>query len=287
MNIIEAYIKFNKKLVIFISGLSGCGKTIIAKKISDRFNLRLIKQFNYYKKDYNETITLSDDNKYVNWSNDNAIDWDKLNDDINKYKNEGIIVTGFALTDDKIIEKPDYHIHVKISKGNCIERRKDFIKHKHQDNELINKSINMLEMNKLIYPYYLETRNRSKINKFLNANEQSDNDMFENADNVLLEYINNNVYKLHKIWNTKGQSIDSSDDQVLGNKISKELNKDSEENLDKKLLKKVNEDSEKEHNKYVSKQLVKPEDNELDEKINNMIDEDKTNDGQIAFLEYK
>ena len=34
MNIVEAYIKFKGQLLIFVSGLSGCGKSTIGKKIA-------------------------------------------------------------------------------------------------------------------------------------------------------------------------------------------------------------------------------------------------------------
>ena len=50
MNYIEAYIKFKGQLVVFISGLSGCGKTKISKKISNSFKIKLIDQNKYYKK---------------------------------------------------------------------------------------------------------------------------------------------------------------------------------------------------------------------------------------------
>jgi len=42
MNIIEAFIKFNKQLIIIISGLSGTNKTKIAQWMAKDFNLKYI-----------------------------------------------------------------------------------------------------------------------------------------------------------------------------------------------------------------------------------------------------
>ena len=55
MTVIDAYIKFNKKLIIFISGLSpGSGKTSLAKKLSQDFKIKHIDQSKYYLKDFDE-----------------------------------------------------------------------------------------------------------------------------------------------------------------------------------------------------------------------------------------
>ena len=112
MNIVEAYIKFKGQLIIFISGLPACGKMRLAKTIHKDFNLKLIDQFNYYKEDYNVTTQLKDGTTLINWYTDDAIDWSHLNEDIEKFKTEGLIVVGFSLPDDRVTLKPDYHIHL-------------------------------------------------------------------------------------------------------------------------------------------------------------------------------
>ena len=50
MNIVEAYIKKRKQLIILISGFSGCGKTVIAKNISKDFNISFLNLNNFMKK---------------------------------------------------------------------------------------------------------------------------------------------------------------------------------------------------------------------------------------------
>ncbi len=92
MNIVEAYMLYNKQLIIFISGLSGCGKTKIAKKISDNFKIYFQEIINYTKKNYDDKITLPDGTEILNLYTDDAIDWDKLNKYIDKVKHNGVVI---------------------------------------------------------------------------------------------------------------------------------------------------------------------------------------------------
>lgn len=205
MNIIEAYIKYNGRLVIFVSGISGCGKTSLAKKISKKFDIPLIEQFNYYKKGYDDKVTLPDGTEHINYNSDNAIDWTRLDKDIKDKESKGVIVTGFALVDDKLDVKPDYHIHISMSKQECIDRRRTYLeKHKDkykEEHELIDTDTERLKMNRMIFPYYLETVKRSKINKFMNIKEGMDDDnIWDSAWDILIGFISGRVDKLYKQW---------------------------------------------------------------------------------------
>ena len=51
MNILDAYIKFHSQFIVVISGITGCGKTSIAKKLNKTFNIQLINQTDYYNID--------------------------------------------------------------------------------------------------------------------------------------------------------------------------------------------------------------------------------------------
>lgn len=196
MNIVEAYIKFKGQLLIFISGLPGCGKLELAKNISQDFNIKIIDQYNYYIKDYSNTIKLPDGTEVINWYTDDAIDWDKFNEDINQMKIDGLIVVGISFPEDKIDSKPDYHIHLNISKQACMERRKMFLE-KHKDEEkykedynLVGSQVEKLKMNQLIFPYYLESTKKAKINKFLNINEMNNDNVYDVAFDSIIEMIN-------------------------------------------------------------------------------------------------
>lgn len=192
MNIVEAYIKFHNQMLIFISGLTGSGKTELAKNISRDFKFKHINQFDYYKKDYSEEVALENGEKIVNWCVDSSIDWDKLNADIEKMKGEGLVVVGIALHD-KITHTPDYHIHLNISKKNYITNRKEFLeknKEKYpEDYKLLGTETDILKFTKLIYPYYEETTRRSSINKFLNANNLNNDEIYNSAFDLIIDQI--------------------------------------------------------------------------------------------------
>jgi uridine kinase len=193
MNIVDAYIKFKGDLIIFISGMSGCGKTSLAKKISKDLNLKFIEQFNYYKKNYDEKISLHDGTELVNWHSDDAIDWTLLNSDIGKLKSNGLVVAGFSLINEKIDHNVDYHLHLSISKQNCISRRHIYLeKHKKkypEEYKDINSAIEKIKINKLIFPYYLESIQKSKINKFLNGNKLDNIQIYDTSWNIIIEHI--------------------------------------------------------------------------------------------------
>jgi uridine kinase len=194
MNIVEAYKKFKGQFIIFVSGLSGCGKTSIAKKISSSFGFSLIEQFDYYKKDYNTKITLPNGVEVINWSTDEAIDWDRLNSDIDKEKQNGIVVSGFALPKDKIKNEVDVHIHLSMSKKTCIERRKAYLE-KHKDKypeeyKNMDSDLEKLKMNQLVYPYHLQIVSRSNINKFFNLNKIEGTDiLWDQVWDYLMSFI--------------------------------------------------------------------------------------------------
>lgn len=200
MNIVEAYIKFKKQLLILISGLPGCGKLALAKNIASDFKLKLIDQIDYYKQDYDVKSTLPDGTTVINWYSDDAIDWDKFNDDINKFKKDGLIVTGISLPEDKIKSQVDFHIHLNISKQVCMEKRKEFLE-KNKDNDkyqqeykLIGTPLEKTIMNQFIYQYYLDTTKKSKINKFVNITEMDNRQVYDIAFDIIIKFITEYLY---------------------------------------------------------------------------------------------
>ena len=195
MNIVEAYIKFNGQLVVLISGLPGCGKTGLGKSVARDFKIKLIDQYSYYKKDYDNKTTLPDNTTIVNWYTDDAIDWDKFNEDINAEKKSGVVVIGVSLPEDKLSFHPDTHIHLKISKQQCLEKRKVYLENNKdeypEEYELLHTPAEKLKMNLLIFPYYLETIKKEKINKFININEIEDDKIYDEVFDYLINLIQN------------------------------------------------------------------------------------------------
>ena len=231
MNIIEAYIKFKGQLLIFISGLPGCGKLELAKNISEDFKLKIIDQYNYYIQDYSFTTKLPDGTEVVNWYTDDAIDWDRFNQDIKAMKGDGLLVIGISFPEDKIESKPDYHIHLNISKQACVERRKMFLeKHKDEENygedyKLIGSVTEKLKMNQLIFPYYLESIKKAKINKFININEMNNDVVYDTAFDALIDMIKKYL-KQDNGQSNKSESEEESDSDIRSSDSS--INSDSE-----------------------------------------------------------
>jgi cytidylate kinase len=195
MNIVEAYIKFKGQLLIFISGLPGCGKMELAKNISQDFKLKLIDQYDYYIKDYNVKAMLQDGVELINWYTDSAIDWERFNADINNFKTSGLVVIGVSFPIDKLSSHADFHIHLNISKQICMQRRKEFLE-KHKDDkqykeefDLIDTQTEKLKMNQLIFPYYLDSIKKAKVNKFININEISNDQVYDIAYDYIIDII--------------------------------------------------------------------------------------------------
>lgn len=197
MNIVEKYIDINKQFVICISGLPGCGKQELGALIARDFNFTILDGYNYYKKDYDEKITLKDEEgnelNLINWFTDDAIDWDKLNDDINKYKSDGVVIIGISLPKDKINSVVDFHIHLNISKQVSMEKFRDYVtenKNKYPDEyAIINTPLEKLQMNKLIYPYYLESTKLALINKYITVKDMGYDEVYDIAFDVLMGFV--------------------------------------------------------------------------------------------------
>ncbi|ATZ80327.1 hypothetical protein BMW23_0269 [Bodo saltans virus] len=203
MNISEEYIFKNKKLIILISGLSGTNRSKLAREIARDFKLKIIELDDYCKSDYNEFVSITDDIKIKDWDNVNAYDWDKFNDDM---KNQTECVTfGNNFPDFKINFKPDFHIHIKLAKENLIEKRKEYIK-KHDDEckellEYVDNEIFDTIINKSVYKYYIEYREKSTINKYLNADKNTLDEMYEQVFEYIIHNMRtflNKYYEEHK-----------------------------------------------------------------------------------------
>ncbi len=171
MNILDAYIKYNKQLIIFISGLSGSNKSKIAQNLANEFKINFINTRDYLNKNIYDEKELPNGKKIRIY---NEFKWSEILDKINELKGQGIIVSGEYFPIDKLNEiYVDLHLHIKLTKQNIIKKRLNYIKMLN-DNE--KKSYNdddteTLIVNQILYPYYLDILQKSHINKFINANE--------------------------------------------------------------------------------------------------------------------
>ena len=190
MTVVEAYIKFSGQLVILTSGLPGCNKNKLSKEIAGIFKIKYMSLREFLKKDYDKEVVLSNGSKAIDWDNNDAYDWEKFNNTVDKIKSEGIIISGFAFPTDLIKFKVDAHINIKISKKQYTDSRHKYL-HDHKDSnkelfELIDTPTESLIINKLIYPHYIEYTQASTITKYINTHEIDYNGVFDQAFDYLI-----------------------------------------------------------------------------------------------------
>lgn len=191
-NIVDAYKENNKQLIILVSGLSGSGKTELGENISRDFKIKKIDVKNFYKTDLTESITLPNGKKIINYDSDDAVDWNKLNEEINNNKEKGIVVTSQVFPTDKLNFLADYHIHLKITKQELRDKRMKYMEH-HKEKNFDTES-EMLRINSVTYPYYLESLKKMKMDKFINVLEMSSDEIYDIVFDTLIKHIENNVY---------------------------------------------------------------------------------------------
>lgn len=202
MNVVEAYIKFKSQLIIFVSGIPGCGKTGLAKRISHDFKLSYLDQTDFFKEKYDDEVTLPDGTKVINIYTDEAVDWDRFTKAINDKKSKGIVVVGVSFPDSIIKPKVDvdYHINLSISKQRCMEIRKEYLE-KHKDDypeeyAQLDTPVEKLKMNRLIFPYYLESVKNSTIDYKIPGNEITNDQIYDQAFGLIISFIENYLYEI-------------------------------------------------------------------------------------------
>ena len=232
ITVVEAYNKFNKQLVILISGLSGSKKNETAKEISKLFKIPKINLRDYMNKDSRKEVTLPNDEKVIDSDHIDSYDWEKFNESINKIKSKGIIVTGTYFPKNKINFTINFHIHIKISKHKYIEMRHIFLKENEKKfkelYDLIDTPTESLIINKLIYPHYLEYTQESIINKWINGNEKNLNEIIDITFNYLIENIqkyldnydkNKKYIKKEKILSSSTTSEEMPDEFLIAENV--------------------------------------------------------------------
>lgn len=192
MNIIDAYIKFNKGLVILISGLTGSNKTKSACEISKHFGINYINCDDYCNNDEVDIIKLSNGVKIKDWCNINIYNWGEINKQITTLKSDGVIVSGKYFISNKLNFKPDFHIHIKIKKQTMMMAKRMYAKNNNCEDylKIIDTKTESLLIN-YIYTRYFNYNEESHIDKFINAKDISYNEVNEQ----ILDYIYLRVQK--------------------------------------------------------------------------------------------
>ena len=184
MNIVEVFRKYNDGLIILVSGLSGSGKKKLASSIAKWFGLELI-NIDKFCKDAGPSVELSNGITVTDWDSIDTYNWDEINKVVTA--SNGCVVCGAYFTTDVITFKPHYHLHVKIAKKKLIEVREAYLKDKPNCQQIL-ANINAI-VNQFTYPHYIEYMEKSKIDKYLNANELSQDEIFDSAFGFMIAMI--------------------------------------------------------------------------------------------------
>jgi len=193
--IVEEYINKYKQLVILISGFSGSGKTILSKSLSKDFKIDFLNLNDYYKDNWDESNLVElGDIKVVDWDTPDAINWENFNKEVESKKNKGIIISGFSFPQNNLTFKPDFHIHLRISKDDLIQNRKDYINEK-EDSKVaeVNDEMSKRILNKVSFPHYMKSLETSYINKFMSV--KSGKEELKQSYNNIFDYLVENIEK--------------------------------------------------------------------------------------------
>lgn len=161
MNILEAFIKKNKSIVIFISGINIELLNKIGEILSHDLNIPIIKISDYIKNSF--------------FTNKEKIDTCKLLKIMDKHKS--YILVGFINPTNK--QKYTFQYNIKFNSEYFMT--------------------NKIKNSKEIYEYYksiLKTNKIDKFFKYIETNEKTINDIF----NHIIENISNMVYKQKTIF---------------------------------------------------------------------------------------
>lgn len=197
-NILEEFISRNEQFIILILGLPCSNKSSIAKGLSVDMKLKSINVNKYIKKKsfIKEKIDGLSVKMYEHPDNYN---WEKLNNDVNKQKNKGIILYGNYIDTKKIDFDIDFIFFINMNNLLCkkILLDKKLLPYD-KDNEDDDKKINSYFKNYL-NPLYDELKKNIKINKYYNMKEDTSmEETYENLWDTLMNFIMLNLKSSNK-----------------------------------------------------------------------------------------
>jgi gluconate kinase len=178
--------------ICLISGLSGTGKTTIAKQFISEVskNWVWIDQDSFYiqKK---PLVRLSNGEEKQNWDCTGAIDWKRLNDTvIQESQHHNVLLVGFAPWDIFLRFKVDSHIHLLYGNDRhrviqrCINTRKQSKGFTDPNKKLTDE----LMVREVVYPFYIESLQSMSIHAYL--------DVYNGDQRVPLDVLVKQVYNL-------------------------------------------------------------------------------------------
>lgn len=180
MNILEAFIKKYKQLIILIIGLPCSNKSEIAKELKTDLKIPIININNYLIKNKFKKVEF-DGVKFKIHDHTENYDWDKFNTDIDELKSSGVIIYGNYIDMTKIDFKVDFSFFYSMNTTLCkkIINEKKLLNFTNPEDEKI-------YFEKIFNPKYEELKSRIKFNKFFNIKE---NQIFSNSYDELFDLL--------------------------------------------------------------------------------------------------
>ena len=179
--ILDVYLKKYKQIIILILGLPCSNKSEISKELNRDLKLNII-NINKYMIPGKFKKVIVDNNNFNIYEDSDNYNWNKLNDDINKKKSEGIILYGNYINKEKINWNPDfiffYSVKTELCKKIIIEKKK----------LNVDKSDNKIKIyfEKIFNPFYENLKKSLKINMFFNVKEDT---KFADAYNKIFDLL--------------------------------------------------------------------------------------------------
>ena len=266
MNIIEAYLKEYKQMIIMLIGMPTSNKSNIAKELESDIDLNftLININDYIEKKF-----INIEIKNINfklYDHPDNINYTKLINDVNDKKSNGVILYGNSIDSNKIKDITidfSYFFDIKPSllKNNLIKKKKlpfhdevdnitnvNIIEHtKNHDNKksLITDNLDNNEDNKvdikleiyikdILIPIYDNIKKNVSFNKFYNIKEDTKfNDIYDNLFNnfifLLKKKLNQPIETDTKSTDTKSTDIKSTNIKSTNTKSTNTDETDTDE----------------------------------------------------------
>jgi adenylate kinase family enzyme len=177
--------------------LSGSGKRSIAKFIERDFKLVLINVDDYIVPNFDKTEVLSNNVKIINWDDIDAYDWEKINNKVLENQSKGVILCGPYFPTTKLKFESDFHIQIKVQKQVLIEKRLKYAESHESKFKGLEAYISMI-VNQITYPNFLKYSEESKIDKYVNSKEQTNDQIYDQVADFLFFKIKENLQEKHK-----------------------------------------------------------------------------------------
>lgn len=196
MNILEFYINKYKQFVLLIIGLPSTGKSLIAREFKIDLHLPIININNYINTN-NHIDTVIDNITFKLYDHENNYNWNKLNEDVNKQKTNGVILYGNYIDIDKINFNIDFIFFIDMSIQKCktiLLKKKNILFDDSEINDK-NKKINIY-FKQILKPRYDNLKLKLIVNKYMNWTDIGEkNEIFTKIYDQLYDVLMNLLKK--------------------------------------------------------------------------------------------